>query len=337
MPENLVVHTPTSVDVTIVIVSYNTRELTLNCLHSIYEQTKNISFEVIVVDNASSDDSTEAIKKTFPKVSLVENPKNLGFAAANNQGIRQAKGRYVLLLNSDTRVLEGAIDKSVGFADSHPEAGVVGCRTLSPDGSLQYNCFMFPSLLNLVISMTRLSKGFSKNRFFGRVRLTWWDYDTVREVDVVAGCFMLVRRQALDEVGPMTEEYFMYSEDTDWCWRFHRHGWKVLYTPEPSILHVWGASSSQCFLEMKILERRSFLIFLGKKSGKLARWAANMIFFIGSLLRISLLGFRRLQRRQARESVNRQWNQAFLSLKFHFEEFCGQTGKCTPFLEFKNR
>ncbi len=306
-----------SIDVSVIIVNWNTRELLRDCLASVYAETRGIGLEVIVVDNASSDGSAVMVEAEFPQVRLIRNPDNRGFAAANNQGIAIATGRYVLLLNSDTRVLDRAISRSVEFADAHPEAGVVGCRTLLPDGTVQQNCYQFPSLLNLGLSLSRLPMLFPRNRFFGRARMTWWAYDTVMPVDVVAGCFMLVRREALDQVGPMAEEYFMYSEDTDWCWRFHRAGWKVLYTPEPTITHYWKGSSSQCAADMHILQRRSVLMFLEKKSGKLARALANLMFCVSSLLKLPVLMMCRIGAGPRAQAARRQWALTVTALRFH--------------------
>ena len=213
--------------VSILIVSWNTREVLRDCLRTVYEQTKNVPFEVIVVDNASEDGSVDMVKTAFPQAVLLANTTNRGFAAANNQGIEVAQGRYVLLLNSDTLVLDGAIDKTVDFAQAHPEAAVIACRVLNSDRTWQPTCFMFPSALNILIGALYLNKLFARSRFFGRERMTWWDGRDVRAVDVVTGCFMLVRREAIEQVGVLDESYFMYGEESDWCYRFHKAGWKV--------------------------------------------------------------------------------------------------------------
>lgn len=304
-------------DVSIVIVNWNTRDLLRDCLQSLREQAGSVAIEVIVVDNHSSDDSAATVRREFPQVQLICNQANLGFAAANNQGIAASRGRYVLLLNSDTLVLDGAIAKVVAFADSHPQAGLVGCRTLFVDGVVQPNCFLFPSVLNVALSVSQLGLIFERNRFFGRRRMTWWNYDSVRDVEVIAGCFMLARRQAIDEVGPMAEDYFMYSEDTDWCWRFHRAGWKVLYTPEATIIHKGRASSSQCATDMHLLERRALLMFLERKSGRLARGMANAMFLIGPLVRLPMLLLQALRRGQPAGEIREQWLRTKASLRFH--------------------
>ena len=304
-------------DVSIVIVSWNTRDLLRDCLQSISFQAGPVLLEVIVVDNHSSDGSADMVAMEFPWVRLIRNAANRGFAAANNQGICVARGRYVLLLNPDTLILDGAIAKAVRFADQYPKAAVVGCRTVCGDGSLQYNCFMFPSLLNLAFSLTRLAKVLRGSRLFGRDRMSWWDYATPRVVDVVAGCYMLVRRLAIDDVGLMDESYFMYSEEADWCWRFWRRGWETMYTPDACIVHFRQASTSQSAAEMRVLQRRSILMFLEKKSGKRARYIANAMFVLVSVLGLPLLAFQRLAGGQAAEAAGRRWRLSLQALRFH--------------------
>lgn len=301
--------------VSIVIVNWNTRDLLRDCLASIEREAGDIAVETIVIDNHSADDSVEMVRREFPDVRLIANADNRGFAAANNQGIEIARGRYVLLLNSDTVVLDGAIEKSVRFADAHAGVGVVGCRTLRRDRqNVQYNCFMFPSLLNLALSLSKLERVFSRNRFFARQRLTWWGYDTPRVVDVVAGCFMLVRREAIEQVGGMDERYFMYSEETDWCWRFQRAGWKTMYTPDATIVHFGQGSASQVANQMRIHQRRSLLMFMEKKSGKLARWATNAMFATGAILRVPVVAVKRLL---GRPDAAAQWTQLKVALEYH--------------------
>lgn len=273
-------------DVSIIIVNWNTRDILRDCLKSVYEQTKSVSFEVIVVDNASTDGSVEMVKNDFPQVSLVENSENKGFAAANNQGMAIAKGRYVLLLNSDTVVLDNAIAKTVLFADDYPEAAVVGCRVLNPDKTLQPTCFMFPSLLNMILSSTYLYKLFPRSQFFGRERMSWWDRGDIREVDVVTGCYMLVQKKAIDQIGMMDETFFMYAEEMDWCWRFKSAGWKVMYTPDAQIIHLGGQSSQQVKPQMIMQLRGSILLFFSKHK--------NWSIYYSACLLVALFFFLRL-------------------------------------------
>jgi GT2 family glycosyltransferase len=274
------------VDVSIIIVSWNTREILRDCLESVYAKTEGIAFEVIVIDNASSDGSPDMVRRDFPDVRLVENVENRGFAAANNQGIRVAAGRYVLVLNSDTIVLDHAITKAVAFADANPRAAVVGCRVLNPDRTVQATCFMYPSLLNMLLSASYLYKLFPRSRFFGRERMTWWNRDDVREVDVVTGCFMLVRREAIDEVGVMDEAFFMYGEETDWCFRFNKAGWRVVFTPAAEIIHLGGQSSQRVKGEMLVALRLSILRFIGKHNGRLTCRIACLLTALFLLIRL---------------------------------------------------
>jgi GT2 family glycosyltransferase len=258
----------------IVIVSWNTRDILRDCLKSIDENAGPLRGEIIVVDNASADGSVEMVRREFPHVQRIENKENRGFAAANNQGIAVAKGRYVLLLNSDTIVLDQAIARTVAFADSRPDAAVVGCRVLNADRTLQPTCFMFPSLFNLLLSSTYLYKLWPQSRLFGRERMTWWRRDDVREVDVVTGCFMLVRREAIEQVGVLDEQFFMYGEETDWCRRFKEAGWKVLFTPAAEIVHLGGQSSRRVRVEMTIQLRLSILRFIRKHHSWMYHWLA---------------------------------------------------------------
>lgn len=260
-------------DVSIIVVNWNTKSLLRDCLASVYEHSRDINFEIIVVDNASTDGSKEMIKDDFPKVVLIENNKNRGFAAANNQGVDVAKGRYVLLLNSDTIVLGNCIANIMSFADTQPRAGVIGCRVLNSDRTLQPTCFMFPSVLNLFLSSSYLYKLFPKNRFFGRERMTWWNANDVREVDIIKGCFMLIRREAIEQVGRMDENFFMYAEETDWCYRFKKSGWKVMFAPVGEIIHYGGQSTTQIPVAMIVQLRLSILKFIKKHYS----WPSHLI------------------------------------------------------------
>jgi GT2 family glycosyltransferase len=217
---------------------------------------------------------------------VIANSDNRGFAAGNNQGIAIAGGRYVLLLNSDTIVLDNAVSKVVAFADNHPDTAIVGCRILNPDGTLQRSCFMFPSLLNMVLSSAFLYKLFPQNSFFGREQMTWWDFDTVREVDVVRGCFMLVRQRAIAEIGGMDERYFMYCEETDWCYRLRKAGWRIFYTPEAEIVHLHGASTEKVDEVMYLQLRGSRLLFMRKHRGLFVYVLAKMLTAIFFSLRV---------------------------------------------------
>jgi len=272
-----------SVDVSVIVVAWNVKKLLQDCLESVYEQTKDVCFEVIYVDNASQDGSVEMVRERFPDVRIIENRENKGFIKANNQGIEIARGRYVLLLNSDTLVLDNAIAKTVQFADAHPDAAVVGCRVLNPDRTLQRTCFMYPSVLNTLLAATYLYKVFPRSKFFGRERMTWWAFDDAREVETVCGCYSLVRREAIDQVGVMDETYFVYGDDPDWCYRFKKAGWRIMFTPIPQIIHYGGQNTSQMARKFRWQLLGSRLIFMRLHGNRwvfpLARIATALFFF----------------------------------------------------------
>jgi len=275
------------VDVSIIVVAWNVRQLLYNCLKSVYDQTEGIDFEVIYVDNASEDGSVDMVRREFPEVRIIENERNEGFIRANNQAIGIAEGRYVLLLNSDTVVLDNAIAETVKFADEHTDAAVVGCRVLNPDGTLQRNCFMSHSVLNLFLSATYLYKVFPKNEFFGREDMTWWNFDEVREVEVVNGCFALVRKEAIEQVGLMDETYFVYGDDQDWCYRFREAGWKVMFTPKPQIIHYRGQTTKkQRSGDFKLQLYGSMLIFMKLHRNRLAFPFARLLLALFFFLRV---------------------------------------------------
>jgi GT2 family glycosyltransferase len=273
-------------DVSVVIVNWNTEDLLFNCLKSIYEHTRDVQFEVIVVDNASTDGSVIMIKKHFPQTILFANKANYGFATANNQGIAVSNGRYILLLNSDTVLIENTIFNVYKFANNQTDAAVVGCKILNGDRSLQGSAFLFPSLLNFFLLVVYLAKIFPSNRFFGRERMGWWGWNDVREVDVLVGCFMFVRMKAIEEVGPMDSQFFMYYEETDWCYRFKQAGWKILYAPISNVIHFGGGSSKKNPNKMLLQKYSSMLLYYKKHKGALVYAVACALLMLNFSLRI---------------------------------------------------
>ena len=233
------------VDVSIVVVAWNVRQLLSACLASVYQETKGVRFEVIYVDNGSVDGSAQMVREEYPQTVVIENPDNRGFIRANNQAIEVARGRYVLLLNSDTVVLDNAIAKVVGFADAHPEAGVVGCQVLNPDRTVQRNCFRFYSTINMLFDVLFLSRAFPNSPLFARKVYGGWNFDSVRDVDVMVGCFSMVRATAIAQVGVMDPTFFVYGDDIDWCYRFVKAGWKVMFAPVGRIIHYGGQTTQQ--------------------------------------------------------------------------------------------
>lgn len=273
-------------DLSIIVVNWNAKDLLRKCLEHVIATTEATSYEIIVVDNASSDGSQHMLRQDFSDVRLIPNTENVGFAAANNQGIAISSGRYVLLLNSDAFVEAQTIDMMVKFMDEHPEAGMSACKLLYEDGSLQPSCYAFPTLLTEFYTALQLDKLFRRSPVFGRFLMTWWDFNDVRDVDTVMGAFMLVRREVVEQVGMMDESYFMYSEESDWCYRIKKQGWKILYNPEVQAVHLWGGSSQRVRTEMFLQLYRSKVTFFRKHYGALAAALLKLIIGFGCLLRI---------------------------------------------------
>lgn len=274
-------------EVSVIIVNWNTKNLLRDCIQSILEHAGNVDYEIIVVDNASSDGSAEMVRSDFPKVRLIVKHTNRGYAAGVNDGIRSAKCRYVLLLNSDTLICDSAIEKTVKYADEHINAAVVGCQVWEDEDKIQMTCFRFPDLLNLFFRISGLAKVFRNNHFFGREDMFWWRRDSEREVDVVSGMFMLVRREAIDKVGLMDEAFFLYYEETDWCYRFSKAGWKMLFWPGAKIIHREGGGHSGRTnrSQLKVQTQKSCLIFYKKHYGLLCYLFARVLLIYYSGLR----------------------------------------------------
>ena len=234
-----------SIDVSIVIVSFNTRELTHRCLKSVEKHATGIRHEVFVVDNASSDASADMVAVEFPWVHLIRLNKNRGFAGGNNPAMKKASGRYILLLNSDAFLAEGVLYKTLQHMDNHPKIGILGCKLTNPDGTLQPSARMLPSPLNKILHITGLAARFPKSKFFGRVDFTWWDHSKPREVGWVVGAYFLIRRETMADIGVLDERYFLYFEEIDYCLSAHRAGWDVIFYPYAGIIHLGGQSSAK--------------------------------------------------------------------------------------------
>lgn len=272
----------------ICIVSFNTRQLLKNCIESIYENSENIQFEIIVVDNNSYDGSAEMIKQAFPEVKLFINESNAGYAKAVNQAIEQANGQYLLVLNSDTEILPNALIKSLHFVKNRIDAGIVGCRLLNLDRSLQRYCRSFPSLLNFFSENFYLSYIFPNSKIFGRPFLYFFNYNEIKEVDIVAGAFMIVRKELIDQIGLMDDQFFMYSEEADWCYRAKKAGWKVYFYPGAEIIHYGGESTKQNSLKMFIELHKSHHKFISKYHGNFYLFLVKLVLISGLLIRIVL-------------------------------------------------
>ncbi len=252
-------------NLSIIIVNYNVKEFLQNLIHSIYKAAQNISYEIIIVDNASDDGSVEFIKDKFPGIKLISNQKNLGFSKANNIGLAQSKGDYLLLLNPDTIVGEDTFEKMISFFKSNPDAGLAGCKILNPDGTFQLACRRsFPGPWTSFCKVTGLSNLFPGSRLFARYNLTYLDENKTYEVDAISGSFMMFPRKIYEEIGGLDEQFFMYGEDLDFCYRVQKNNKKVYYYHDTQIIHYKGESTRRSSLDETKIFYNAMHLFVKK-------------------------------------------------------------------------
>jgi GT2 family glycosyltransferase len=274
------------VDVSFIIVSWNAKRHLLNCLKSLERTGNGYTSEVIVVDNASSDGSAQAVREQFPHVLLIENTSNAGFAAANNIGLRQARGRYWCLVNSDVEVLDGCVPTLIREIERHPGIGMLGPQLLEGDGRIQISCWGFPSLWNIFCCALLLDKLFPRLPLFNGYELRHFQKNEFRKVDILGGAFWFARREAVQKVGPLDEGFFMYGEDMDWCRRFWKNGWQIWFCPNARAIHYGGASSANAPVRFYLEMQRANLQYWKKHHGGAARVAIHLIYCLHHLVRI---------------------------------------------------
>jgi GT2 family glycosyltransferase len=226
------------VEVSIIIVSFNTRDVLRECLKSVFRDGSALHLQVIVVDNASTDGSPKMIEQDFPTVLLIESAVNLGFGQANNLGFKSARGRYIVLLNSDAFLTEGVLQRSVAHMDSNPHAGLGGGRLIGRDSSYQPSARMFPTVFNDLLVLSGLAARFPRSRLFGRADRTWANHMKEAEVDWVPGAYSIIRPEALASAGPFDPRFFLYYEEVDLCRRIKRQGYSVWYWPDIPVVHI---------------------------------------------------------------------------------------------------
>lgn len=230
-----------NIKLSIIIVNFNTAEFLKNCIDSIYKNTGILEPEIIVVDNASKEELRIANNEF--RIKLIKNKKNVGFAAANNQGIKEARGQYILLLNPDTLITSNVFEKMVEFMENNSNVGVATCRVLLESGKLDDACHRgFPTPWNSLFYFLGISKLFPKSKLFNGYHLGYADLDKTHEIDACAGAFMMINRQAGQQVKWLDGDYFWYGEDLDFCYRMKQSGWKIMFIPEFQILHYKGVS-----------------------------------------------------------------------------------------------
>lgn len=276
---------PPSVTLSFVIVSWNTKELLLQCLGSLYQQLASYTSEVIVVDNASTDGSVAAVTRDFTDVRIIQNDKNVGFAKANNIGIRSCTGKYIVLVNSDIIFRPHCIQRSVSYLECHQNIGLVGPKILNPDLSLQFSYRPFPGLANALCRALAVDKvPIVSQQLRSGLRET--RIGAGQEADILSGCLWVVRRTALADVGMLDEAFFIYAEDKDWCRRFWTAGWSIVYLPEAEAIHYGGASSSSEPVKFYVEMHRANLQYWRKHHGWLSWISIRVIMLLHQCTRI---------------------------------------------------
>ena len=274
------------INLSIIIINYNVKEFLLNLLGSIDKAVKNISTEIIIVDNATDDGSVEIQREKFPKIKLIANKENVGFGVANNQALESAKGKYFLLINPDAIVKEDTLIKMLEFFSKTPQAGIAGCKVLNPDGSLQFACRRsFPGPWTSFTKVMGLSKLFPKSRLFARYNLTYLDENQTYEVDAVSGAFLMMRKEVYEKIGGFDEQFFMYGEDLDLCYRAQKSGFKVFFVHNTEIIHYKGESTKRSSLDETKIFYDAMHLFVRKHF--------SSSFIVESILQVAII-FRKL-------------------------------------------
>ncbi|MCU1241309.1 MAG: glycosyltransferase family 2 protein [Candidatus Acidoferrum typicum] len=304
----------------VVIICWNDLRVIRDCLRSIYAGTHAIDFEVIISDNGSVDDSIEFVRKHYPQVRVVENQQNLGFARGNNAGIRASRGEYVLILNPDTIIHDGAFERLIEFAERHPEAGAFGCRVLNPDGTYQVSARLFPTIWRYWVSALGLSK---LSSFFVYEEYPRWRGDTERSVDWQSGCCVMFRADLLKNLGGFDEQFFYHFEEVDLCRRVWNAGRPILFTPEAVITHLGGQSVGRFPVRFEIEKHRSRYRYFYKHFG--ARAARRCRRLSIAKIRVRQLGYGLLNKLKPAETIQRRldmyrevlrWNKAIDPVDF---------------------
>ncbi|GGX36472.1 glycosyltransferase family 2 protein [Undibacterium squillarum] len=274
-----------AVALSIIIVSYNAREVLRQCLQCLQQEVRHCAAEVIVVDNASRDGSAEMVSAEFPAFQLYRSDLNLGFAGGNNYGYRYARGEYILLLNPDAFLTPGSLSLALQRMQEQPQVGLAGARLSDPQGHLQPSGRLFPSLLNEFLVMSGLSSRFPHSRLCGRFDRTWANPAQAAQVDWVPGAFTIIRRSALGDAGLFDERYFLYYEEVDLCRRLKQQGCQIWYWPELSVTHIGGACSkavsdqhfSKSGSQLTLWRMRSALLYYRKHHGQFIAWSYAML------------------------------------------------------------
>lgn len=288
------------ISLSICIVTYQARDYLRDCLNSLYAHAPNGEYEIIVVDNHSTDGTIETLERQFPQVQLIKNPTNNGFTAPMNQALRQAQGQYLLQLNPDTIVHDQALNQLIQFMQSHPKVGICGPKVLNTDGSLQKPCRRGESTPWAVITyFLGLSSLFPKSKLFGGYLMNYLDEDEINEVDGVAGSCMLLRREVIDQIGYLDERFFAYQEDADFCFQARQAGWKVYYVPTAQVTHYGGQGGSRVQPYRSIFEwHRSYWLYYRKNLAANYFFLLNWLYYLAMLVKLALALLSNLVRKE---------------------------------------
>jgi len=286
-------------DLSIIIVSWRVKDLLKKCLESVYNESPNLDFEVFVVDNASGDGTVEMIKKEFSSVNLIINKENFGFAKANNQAIRKAKGEFILLLNPDTEILDQAIEKAVRYMKDNEKVGIVGGRLYNPDLSPQPSVRGFPTFWSMFMIMLKLHHLFSQAKVLTKYLVSDFDYDREQEVDQIMGAFFMLRAELFKKIGLLNEHFFIWFEEVDFCKRVKELGYKIVYLPKCKVIHHFAQSFKQVMkVRNQEIFNRSLLYYFRKNKPFLEYLGLLLIYpislFLAALIQIfSVNGFKK--------------------------------------------
>ncbi len=279
------------IDISVIIVTWNSEEWIKICLDSILATSADLKIETIVVDNFSKDKTLEILKAYNSQIKLIQNPSNLGYAKGCNQGLKIAQGNYILLLNPDTEITENSLKKMRDFMEKTPEAGALGPQLVDFEGQIQPSCRRFPNYKLLLWELTGLSRLFSKSKIFGAWKMGGFDFRSTREVEQPMGSALLIRKKVIDQIGLMDERFFLFYNDVDFCYRIKQAGWKIYFYPEAKIFHAEGASTGQVKVKKIILSHWGHFFYLKKYHSSGLKGILLLPFglglFISSLMRIT--------------------------------------------------
>jgi len=291
-------------DISVVIVGWNAKHYLELCLQSFAEAPPQRSMEILVVDNASADGTAEMIETRFPHVRLIRSAVNLGFSKGNNVAIRQCRGRYIALVNPDVIVFPGCFDALADFLDEHPKVGNVGPRVFNPDMTQQSTCRRFPNLWNNFCDAAGLASAFKGSRFFAGEHMFYFSHDRILAVDVLVGCFSMIRRETFDAVGLLDEDLFMYGDDVDWCRRCWNAGWQVVFFPGARAIHDRGKITAPYPVRFALAQQRSIIHYWRKHHGFWGVLGIRSIMFLNHFLRYTFAHLRKNGASQVKKKVS---------------------------------